>query len=368
MIRNVALESCIEPRNYDRLASLLLLAPNLFREEYKTVLYIGARESRFDFGNLLGRAGYKITILEAHQANAIHLNSLGLYEVIHGDITTYDFQKRKFDIVFWWHGPEHIEFDQLENTVKKLESIASKLVILGCPYGIYEQGELEGNPYEVHKSHHIPHEFICLNYDVIQIGEKDIHGSNITAVKHIHPFISIITRHFVRRPSMIEENKKSIEKQLDNDYEHMIIEDEIGIGVPLANGLLWRNKDRIKGDYVIILDDDNIFETDDFISDMKVIAAEHNPDVIFIKKIANDIVFPRESSWNTGNIAIAEIDTSCFVIKNSLWQRYISYFFNGGLCGDFTFISKIMEEPEIKVFWQDKIYTKALRISGGAPE
>ena len=41
----------------------------------------------------------------------------------------------KFDLVIWWHGPEHVEEENLANTLSNLERICNNAVILGLPDG-----------------------------------------------------------------------------------------------------------------------------------------------------------------------------------------------------------------------------------------
>ena len=71
------------------------------------------------------------------------------------------------------------------------------------------------------------------------------------------PFLSIVTRCF-KRPSLLERNKESVYNQLDQDWEHIFIVDDIGMGMEAANKALALNKHLISGEYVFILDDDDI--------------------------------------------------------------------------------------------------------------
>jgi len=165
----------------DRTASLHRCCPQLF--SYHTVLYIGARSERFDYGEEFKAANYKITILEAFHDNVLYLNQLPwIANVLEGDIRTYNFSST-YDVVFWWHGPEHIYDNELESTVHKIECIATKLVVLGCPWGIFLQGSAYGNPFENHVAYLDYEIFERLGYTVECLGQKDAYGSNITSVK-----------------------------------------------------------------------------------------------------------------------------------------------------------------------------------------
>ncbi|MBU1135990.1 MAG: hypothetical protein KJ559_00575 [Nanoarchaeota archaeon] len=167
----------------ERIKSILELAPNVF--DYKSVLYIGARTDRFDFSQEFRKANYKITVVEAYKENVEYLKKIPwLKEVIYQDIRKFKSSK-KYDIVFWWHGPEHIEKEELKKTLKKLESMCNKIIVLGCPWGDIKLKELSKNPYEKHLSDFDGDEFEKLGYSVECIGEKNIFGSNITAIKYI---------------------------------------------------------------------------------------------------------------------------------------------------------------------------------------
>ena len=167
--------------NEDRTESLNRLIPDLYN--YKTVLYVGARSDRFDYGEDFKKAGCDITILEIHPSNVKHLEKLG-YLVHQGDVRRWN-ALIKYDIVFWWHGPEHIEESELKETLSRLEQYARVAVVLGCPWGEFNQGAIHGNENEKHVSSLDFIMFEELGYDVECLGRKDVRGSNITAVKKI---------------------------------------------------------------------------------------------------------------------------------------------------------------------------------------
>ena len=113
---------------------------------YRTVLYVGARTGRIDFGRQFRRNGYEIDILDIFEPNVAFLRTIPwTNEVIHGDVREVDdIIDTTYDVVFWWHGPEHIERYELESTLLKLENVASNLVVCACPWGIFEQGNFMG--------------------------------------------------------------------------------------------------------------------------------------------------------------------------------------------------------------------------------
>jgi len=127
-----------------RLEQLRAEVPWLFEGEGKTVLYVGATPQRFQMGKELHEAGYEITLLEAHKPFAdFYAGHPWLAEVIHGDVRDIGeiAGERMWDVVVWWHGPEHVEKDQLAPTLEALERVAERGVVLGCPLSLIHISE-----------------------------------------------------------------------------------------------------------------------------------------------------------------------------------------------------------------------------------
>ena len=166
-------------QSLDRTESLKRMIPGLFD---MSCLYIGARGDRIDYFRDFNK---QPTVLEAWEPNVVDLNSKGIV-AIHEDVrkikpTTF----WGWEVVFWWHGPEHIKKKALKKTLRKLERIASKAVVLGCPWRYFEQPAIGDNPYEEHLSHLDYEDFEELGYEVECLGYIDQRGSNITAVKYV---------------------------------------------------------------------------------------------------------------------------------------------------------------------------------------
>jgi len=149
--------------------------------KYKTVLYIGARRYRRDFTNQFKQKGYRIDILEVFDKNLQSLKKLKfINKLIKGDVREVDkLIDQEYDVIFWWHGPEHIHKNELKDTLNKLKKISNKLVVCGCPYGKYEQGVVYGNVWEKHLSYLEPANFKKSSFQVDVLGKKDSLGSNI---------------------------------------------------------------------------------------------------------------------------------------------------------------------------------------------
>ena len=148
--------------------------PDLFK--YKSVLYVGASRKRSVMLPEFTQAKYEVSILEAFIDNVEHFqNNQSLHEVIHGDIRTF-VPKRKYDVIFWWHGPEHIEEYLLYQTLERLGKYCNHVLIAGCPWGIYKQHAEYGNAYEEHRVYYDLHKLRLLDININ-------HGYRLSEIK-----------------------------------------------------------------------------------------------------------------------------------------------------------------------------------------
>jgi len=166
----------------ERLALLRQHVPGLWDGQGRSLLYVGAAPGRFECGRELARAGYELTVLEAwaEYARAYEEHPL-VARVIEGDVREISLAEH-YDVAFWWHGPEHVERGEVLPTLRKLEQVAD-LVVIGCPWGRYEQGAVDGNPYQAHRCALYPAEFRRWGYRVVVSGQRDRRGSSIIAWK-----------------------------------------------------------------------------------------------------------------------------------------------------------------------------------------
>ena len=173
--------------------------------EGKTILYIGAKVKKrwpkgIEFLDLFYEAGFEIDILEIFQQNVQALRRMnkegrkfinreikpGMFRRIYlGSAAWVDdiIKDKKYDVVMFNHGPEHLRSHQVISTLEKLEKITSGFLIIGCPWGIYKQGPVHGNDHETHLSYLYPEMFKKLGFEVRTMGEKDVKKSHVLAWK-----------------------------------------------------------------------------------------------------------------------------------------------------------------------------------------
>lgn len=151
--------------------------------DHETLLYIGAKRGSTQMLNLFVNASYVIDIVEIWPENAAGLRDMkGIRRVIVGDAR--DIHKMNFapyDIVMWWHGPEHVHWKELEGILNNLKKLSKKLTIIACPLGVCKQGGKRNNIYERHLISLYPETFEDFGWETDALIERDVRRSNLLA-------------------------------------------------------------------------------------------------------------------------------------------------------------------------------------------
>ncbi len=170
--------------NENREKQLLRCIPTILN--YKTLLYIGAKKRMIQMLQLFVDTSYAIDIIEIWSANVTKLEDLnGIRRIIQGDVRNItQMELPYYDVVMWWHGPEHIYEKELHDVLRNLETLATKFVVVASPWGESKQSGKKGNLSERHVASLYSGTFRNLgwNTDMIgNIGNKDHTVSNLLA-------------------------------------------------------------------------------------------------------------------------------------------------------------------------------------------
>lgn len=118
------------------------------------------------------RNGFKtFEVLEVFDKNVAWLKKQKQWPCIvhYGDIRKIDeidsLIDRRFDVITFHHGMEHLTKLQAYKTIPKITK-RCKIYFAGMPYGKWIQEDIKGNPYERHLSHWYPEELEELGFDV----------------------------------------------------------------------------------------------------------------------------------------------------------------------------------------------------------
>jgi hypothetical protein len=167
--------------------------------EYKTVLYVGVRPGRMQLLDLFLEAGYEADVVEIWPRNYAYIQELqndrfrGKEKALFKNIYCQDIkafaaiEKGPYDVVVWWHGPEHMPKADLPAVLENLFRMTEQVLILGCPWGATAQGALGGNPSEAHVSCFTTNYFEALGFKTSTLGRENKGGSNILSWKRKDP-------------------------------------------------------------------------------------------------------------------------------------------------------------------------------------
>ena len=163
--------------------------PELFDGTHHSMLYIGANYLRQHFLQEFVKNYDLVTILEIFEENIKYLKNQyheSNTKIIQGDVrdATKIFSE-KFDVCFFWHGPEHLQKDETEKVLGMLEGITRNIIVLGMPHGHYEQGPEYGNDCESHLWDIYPADMQKLGYQVHALGDADDTLANMMAWKYV---------------------------------------------------------------------------------------------------------------------------------------------------------------------------------------
>lgn len=173
--------------------------------------------------------------------------------------------------------------------------------------------------------------------------------------------LSIITRVHPKRAELLAKCKESVMSQTDKDFEHLFLYDdsEIGRGKKYANEMFFLKRDEIdiRGEYAMVLDDDDIMVYNDFIKDLKEIVKSEDYDMIIFKgELVGLGIVPSQQLWEKppqgGGIA-----SFCVAVKKEIWDKYIEIFGKCSTAGDFHFLKKCYDNSK-KIYWFDKLICK----------
>jgi len=178
-----------------------------------------------------------------------------------------------------------------------------------------------------------------------------------TCNKSACPFITIVTRCY-KRPNALRNNIVSVKTQTDADYEQVFIIDKKGKGLAAADMSLNLFKEMNCGDYIMVLDDDDMIVDKQFIQKLKHIKKEKNPDVIIWKGMFNSethILPPTDKFWGIRPMKCA-IGSFNYCVSYKLYTKYI-HTCRTGITGDYDFINNVLygtDHP--KVEWVNEIF------------
>ena len=128
--------------------------------------------------NICKANGTETHVLEVFEPNCRELRAAGIDNVTCGDVCDVrSIYHKPFDVLLWWHGPEHIEKPEAPGVIDGLWQLTAGTLILGCPLGNDPQGICYGNQHERHLCAWQAEDFIALGFQatVVRDGQPYPH-------------------------------------------------------------------------------------------------------------------------------------------------------------------------------------------------
>jgi hypothetical protein len=151
-------------------------------------------------------------------------------------------------------------------------------------------------------------------------------------------FICLVTRTY-KRPKALAALVASLEAQQDQDYEHLIIPDEIGVGIPAVNGMFRQLDLTDRATYIWVMDDDNYLDDAAIVT---IRALNQGADVLIVGHERGDIVYPSSEPAN------GTIDIACMLVTPAVWMKHRGSY-GEHYAGDWDFMSSVLSDKSLMV-------------------
>lgn len=177
-------------------------------------------------------------------------------------------------------------------------------------------------------------------------------------------FLEVMTRTVTPgRAGFLANNIASLDALADDDWQQMFIVDLVGRGVGWAQAQLAEHARYLTGDYIWVLDDDNVCTLPALVAELKRIVAGHDPDVIMAQtdRLAWGI-FPR----GHGAPAEGSVDAACAIVRRAVWLQHADAWRSARYQSDYDFIRALWDGGH-SFYWWDVVASRAQRLSFGAP-
>lgn len=179
-------------------------------------------------------------------------------------------------------------------------------------------------------------------------------------------FLEILTRCY-QRPNLLAANQSALAEQTDTDWMQVYLHDEVGRGVGASYVRLAAHAPQLVGDYIWILDDDDVCIRPSLVAELKTIAQVEDPDVIMVKMDHGPRgVLPPIGLWGK-RPECGAVGISAVIVRRSVWQAHAGAFLPGHYAADFDFIAAIFASGA-SVYWHNVIASRVQVIGLGRPE
>ena len=177
-------------------------------------------------------------------------------------------------------------------------------------------------------------------------------------------FLTIITRCY-KRPRMLGKCIASLERQTCQDWQHITIVDEIGIGIPETfRRMAKRDWSDVQGEYVYFLDDDNLLADVESVRWLRDIT-QGGTDMLIFRAEIGDKILPDRAHWGWPPV-FRHIDLGCAIVQRDVFFQAAKSF-GARYEGDYDYLSAAYKLAKTHD-WLNRCVMRAQQVSHGAPE
>lgn len=179
----------------------------------------------------------------------------------------------------------------------------------------------------------------------------------------VKPMLTIYTPTY-KRPTYLKRCLRSVENQTCQDYQHLVVRDEIGIGIAGMFAEIINHLSEMKGNYIYLLQDDDVLASPDVLEELKKFLQERNrPEVIMVRNVKRGRLLP--TYWEQAP-QLGHVDLGSYIIRRDIFVKNI-YRFGPRYEGDFDFIMALWNHG-YQFAWLDVLFARAQALGLGRPE
>jgi hypothetical protein len=142
-----------------------------------------------------------------------------------------------------------------------------------------------------------------------------------------------------------------------------MIHDNKGYGLHWANKQISNLKNKLNGQYIYVLDDDDHLLCNNFIEELKALIVNLNGSprgLIICKGFISNKEFP--TVWKQGTPKRGQICASNMIVKNDIFNKHAMHW-DESKAGDWFFFKSIWKNS-LNAFWWNKVVFQAYPSSG----
>ncbi len=180
------------------------------------------------------------------------------------------------------------------------------------------------------------------------------------------PLLEVLTR-TNRRPTLLSLNQASLAAQTADSWVQTLLPDEQSRGIAWSFGNMVAHADNLIGQYIWILDDDDVCIRPTLVAEIATIVKSQTPDVIMVRMDHGPQlgILPRDR-WGLRPIE-GEIGVSAYIVRRAVWQQHAAALTTGRYASDYDFIAALWDSGA-SVYWHDVIASRALQLGHGTTE